>query len=97
MHQVKIVKDRTIGFFKLLDTVPKVGDVVNGEAVIKQMLDRINQEIADTMHLIEIGCYEDRSEDTFRERCKIDGMISMLKIATGKEYSYDKYGIYENR
>ncbi len=33
MQEVKIVKDRTVGFFKLLDTVPKVGDVVNGEAV----------------------------------------------------------------
>ena len=68
-----------------------------GEEVIKQMLDGINQEIADTMHLIEIGCYEDRSEDTFRARCKIDGMIAMLKIATGKDYSYDKYGVHEKR
>lgn len=33
MQEVKIAKDRAIGFFRLLDNMPKVGDVINGEEV----------------------------------------------------------------
>ena len=57
-----------------------------------KMIERINQEIEYTKQLFEQW---NNHEWIKTNLAKIDGMIEMLEIATGKKYYRDNDGVHE--
>ena len=58
--------------------------------MIEKMIERINREIE-----IAVMSFDMIRENDWRALSKINGMIEMLEIATGKQYGFNENGVFE--
>ena len=60
--------------------------------MINKMMTKINQEID-----IAVKGFNVTGENDWRTLSRINGMIAMLEIATGKSYGWSRKGIFEKK
>lgn len=60
--------------------------------MIEKMINEINKEIERTKEYYERNGWDNAHE---KHLAKVNGMITMLEIATGKSYTFDESGLHE--